>query len=335
MVMAHADMVLEGGGVKSSALVGALAALANNADPYTFHRFAGTSAGAIVAGLMASGMSVGQVKSLMENVDFSKFEDQKGILANVPLVGPLAGLLFHQGLYAGDFLHEWLLETLAQQGVRTWADLREDDPHSDLPLERRYKLVVIVSDISRGYMLKLPWDYEALLGIDPDTALVADAIRASASIPFFFRPWRMAVNLPEFGHDHIVCADGGLLSNFPMELFDRTDGQAARWPTLGVKLSPQTTIRDQDWSPDNSNIELAKSVLSTMMNAHEQQYLSDPRTVSRTIFVDTAKYRPTDFHLNLAQKEELFKEGYDAGTKFLRTWDWGAWKDADYSPGVQ
>lgn len=330
--MADADVVLEGGGVKGSALVGTLSALANHPDPYSFHRFAGTSAGAIVAGLMAAGMSIADVGQVMEELDFSKFEDKEGFLAHVPLLGPLSGLLIHEGLFAGDFLHQWLTDTLARQGVHTWADLRQDDPDSALPPEKRYKLVVIVSDISRGYMLKLPWDYEHLLGIDPDTALVADAIRASASIPFFFRPWKMAVNLAEFGHDHIVCSDGGLLSNFPMEIFDRTDGKPSRWPTLGVKLSPQTTVRSEDWSPDNSNLQLAKSLLSTMLNAHEHQYLSDPRTVSRTIFVDTSKFRATDFHLNLADKELLFKEGLDAGTKFLSTWDWGAWKDGDYSP---
>ena len=27
--------------------------------------------------------------------------------------------------------------------------------------------------------------------------------------------------------------DGGLLSNFPVEVFDRSDGQPARWPTPG------------------------------------------------------------------------------------------------------
>ncbi|PYI40341.1 hypothetical protein CVS30_02185 [Arthrobacter psychrolactophilus] len=74
--MAHADLVLEGGGVKGSAMVGAVAALEKLKDPYAFHRVASTSAGAIVA----------------------------GFLAHVPVLGPLSGLLLHQGLYAGDAL---------------------------------------------------------------------------------------------------------------------------------------------------------------------------------------------------------------------------------------
>ncbi len=28
-----------------------------------------------------------------------------------------------------------------------------------------------------------------------------------------------------------------MLSNFPIEVFDRTDGKPPRWPTFGIKLS--------------------------------------------------------------------------------------------------
>lgn len=329
--MAHADLVLEGGGVKGTALVGAVAALAGFADPYTFHRIAGTSAGAIVAGLLASGRSPANVKAVMDELDYSRFEDEKGFLAGVPLVGPVAGLLLHQGMYVGDFLHSWIRQLLAERGVHTWADLKEPDTASALPPSQRYKLVVIVSDVSRGRMLRLPWDYEALLGVDPDTASVADAIRASASVPFVFRPWTMPVKLPGTLHKHIVCSDGGLLSNYPLSIFDRQDGRTPRWPTIGIKLSGKATIRSQDWSPDNNNLELAKSLLSTMMGARDRAYVSDPQASSRTSFVDTSTFSDTDFHLSRQDKDALYAAGLAGGKKFLATWDWEKWKAGDYS----
>jgi len=329
--MADADLVLEGGGVKGSSLVGAVTALAQHQDPYTFHRVAGTSAGAIVAGLLASGIPIAQVKTIMDELDFSRFQDEVGFLAHVPAVGPVASLLLHEGLYAGGFLHDWLTETLAAQGVGTWADLKEDDPNSALPPSQRYKLVVIVSDVSRGLMLRLPWDYEPLLGMDPDTASVADAIRASASIPFFFRPWKMPTNATLTGHDHIVCVDGGMLSNFPMAIFDRHDNAEPRWPTLGVKLSGQSTIRTQDWQPENNNIQLAKSLLATMVGAHDRSYVNDPQAISRTIFVDTSAYRSTDFNLTAEDKTAMFNKGVGSGKKFLTSWDWEKWKSGDYT----
>jgi NTE family protein len=329
--MADADLVLEGGGVKGSSLVGAVTALAEHTDPYTFRRVAGTSAGAIVAALLASGMSVSQVKTVMDGLDFGRFEDESGFLAHLPGLGEAAGLLLHEGLFSGGFLHDWISETLAAQGVYTWADLKEDDPGSALPPAHRYRLVVIVSDVSRGLMLRLPWDYDTLLGLDPDKVSVADAIRASASIPFFFRPWKMPASTSVTGHDHIVCADGGLLSNFPMAIFDRHDGQPSRWPTLGVKLSGQTSIRTEDWAPDNSNLQLAKSLLSTMVGAHDRSYVNDPQAVSRTIFVDTSNYRATDFHLTPEDKDAMFTTGRASGQKFLSSWDWEAWKAGDYA----
>lgn len=36
-------------------------------------------------------------------------------------------------------------------------------------------------------MLRLPWDYRELCDCDPDDIPVADAVTASAAIPFFFR----------------------------------------------------------------------------------------------------------------------------------------------------
>ncbi|ALE07034.1 hypothetical protein AL755_18790 [Arthrobacter sp. ERGS1:01] len=329
--MADADLVLEGGGVKGSGLVGAVTALTEHSDPYEFHRIAGTSAGAIVAGFLASGISAGQVKDIMDQLDFSRFEDRAGLLKHVPGLDDVSGLLIHEGLFAGEFMHTWISATMAAHGIHTWGDLKDDDPGSALPPEQQYRLVVIVSDVSRGLMLRLPWDYKPLLGIDPDKIPVADAIRASASIPFFFRPWQMPADSAVTSHDHIVCVDGGLLSNYPLSIFDRQDGKDSRWPTLGVKLSGQTTIRTDDWSPDSDNLALAKSLLGTMMSAHDSAYVDDPQATSRTIFVDTSPYQATDFHLTPADKTTLFTKGVGSGNKFLTTWDWAKWKSGDFN----
>ena len=53
------------------------------------------------------------------------------------------------------------------------------------------------------------------------------------SIPFFYEP----VKLDNAKHKACWFVDGGMLSNFPVDVFDRTDGQPPRWPTFGIKLS--------------------------------------------------------------------------------------------------
>lgn len=325
--MADADLVLEGGGVKGAGLAGALSALVDRTDPYTFHRVAGTSAGAIVASMTAAGLSAVDLKQIMLDLDFSKFEDESRMFKHARELGEGIGLVFKEGMFKGDFLHSWISETLASKGVRKWGDLKQDDPGSSLPPEQRYKLVVVVSDVSRGRMLRIPWDCRPLLGIDPDDQPVADAVRASASIPFFFRPFHMTADpTVTGGHKEILCTDGGMLSNYPIDIFDRNDGQPARWPTLGVKLSARRPVADASWDPDANDLGLALSLISTMENAHDQMHVDQEFFSSRTIFVDTTGYKATDFHLTLADKQKLFDSGHAAAEEFLETWDWAAWK---------
>ena len=66
------------------------------------------------------------------------------------------------------------------------------------------------------------------------------------------------------GHGQILCTDGGMLSNFPVGVFDRTDGNPPRWPTFGVKLSARLLAEQGTWNPDADAIQLAKSLLATM-----------------------------------------------------------------------
>src|SRR6266540_5432448 len=179
-----ADLVLEGGGVKGIGLVGAYSILKEAG--YEFHRIAGSSAGAIAGALIASGMHLDDLQKLMREVDYGNFQD-KGFLDHLGLVGKGLSLLFEKGIYEGRYLHEWLDGLLAGLGKRTFGDLRIEDPDGTLPPERAYRLVVMASDVTRGRIARLPWDYP-LYGRNPDKQLVADAVRASMSIPFFYEP---------------------------------------------------------------------------------------------------------------------------------------------------
>ena len=330
--MADVDLVLEGGGVKGAGLVGAITTLASAADPYTIHRVAGTSAGAIVASMIAAGYDAVEMTQIMTDLDFAQFEDEESLFGHLEKIGEGLGLLLHEGLFVGEFLHDWIEKLLAAKGVHTWGDLKDHDPGSSLPPDRQYKLVVVVSDVSRGRMLRLPWDYREQLGVDPDTQPVADAVRSSAGIPFFFRPFHMKADPAHtHGHGEILCTDGGMLSNFPVAIFDRNDGQPSRWPTFGIKLSARQAITDANWDPNADAIQLAKSLLSTMQNAHDQAHIDDPSVAARTIFVDTSGYSATDFHLTAADKTTLFTNGQTAGNKFLSKWDWAQWQQGDYT----
>src|SRR5207247_10100682 len=77
-------------------------------------------------------------------------------------------------------------------------------------------------------LLLLPRDAQAI-GRDPDDLEVAEAVRMSMSMPVFFEPVTVQAN----GRD-VILVDGGMLSNFPVWVFD-SDG-VPDWPTFGLKL---------------------------------------------------------------------------------------------------
>jgi len=326
----RADLVLEGGGVKGIGLVGAAVALTEAG--YRLNRVAGTSAGAVVGAVAAAGLVGEQLKEVALSLDYSRFTDAAP-LERIPVFGPGAALLAGSGLYKGDYAHEWIRSRLADQGIHTFGDLRLDD--DDLPPERRYKLVVTATDLTLGQLVRLPWDYRSVYGLDPDEQPVADAVRASMSIPFFFRP--VTVRNPARKLVSTLV-DGGLLSNFPIDSFDRTDGQPPRWPTFGVTLLPNLPAGDDKVVPllrlpSPPGVHLLESVIATILVGRDQTYLNQPWVAARTIRVDTTAVGVVDFKITPAQTQALYGKGFTAAREFLDQWDWPAYRARFRSDG--
>jgi NTE family protein len=308
------DLVLEGGGVRGIALAGAIEVLEEHGIGTA--RVAGASAGAIVGSLVAAGMPARRLHETMMTLDYSRFLDESEI-GRIPVIGHGLALLRERGVYAGDYFRGLIAEHLADLGVRTFADLHQDDPDSDLPEERRYKLLVMVSDVSRGRLLRLPWDYREGLGRDPDEQSVATAVQASMSIPFFFRP----ITVPVAGDEPSVLVDGGLLSNFPVDAFDRNDGRPPRWPTIGIKLVAAVGPHEVRHRVEG-DLSLALAILHTMQGWHDELRLADPLVQRRTIFVDTFGVKATDFDIDRATQQRLYENGRTAAGKFLAGEGW-------------
>ena len=312
----QADLVLEGGGVKGLGLVGAVTELA--AAGYAFPRVAGSSAGAVVACLVAAlqraGEPVARLEEVVRGVDLRRLRDVGG-LGRLPLVGRALALLVHDGAYEGRYLEDFLTGALGDLGVRTFADLAipADDPAADgLPPGRRSRLVVTVSDLSRSRLARLPWD---LPEYGADDLPVARAVRASAAIPLFFRPVRQPTPTGP-----ATWVDGGLLSSFPVELFDRTDAADPRWPTFGVRLTTRPPTPPVT-RPVAGPLAIALASLDTLLTDQGAAYLDDRCTVERTVFVPTDGVSVVDFDLDAATSERLRVAGEQAAREFLAGWD--------------
>jgi NTE family protein len=305
-----ADVVLEGGGVKGIALVGALSVLEERG--YRFHRVAGTSAGAIVGALVAARIPTVQLQRIMEELDYHRFQDGTW-LTRLGLPGQLFTLLLNSGIYRGDHLSRWLREVLDEHGVRTFADVRGDDPGTSSPHEEDHRLVVMASDISQGCLRRLPWEYDRY-GLTADEVEIVDAVRASMSIPYFFRPVKLRDRIAE---EDCWLVDGGMLSNFPVDVFDRRDGRRPRWPTFGIKLSARADAAQGIRHRVGGVWSKSRAMLGTLTSFYDRIYLEREEVQARTIFIDTMKVRATDFDLDRATQQQLYDNGRAAAERFL------------------
>lgn len=305
------DLVLEGGGVKGIGLVGALAALEERG--FQSQRVAGSSAGAIVAALHAAGYTAEEMRDIVLAMDLEVFLDG-GWLSRLPFIGPWLSVVVSHGIHRGERLHRWLREHLAAKGITTFADLGGGTD---------CRLQIIVSDVSERELLVLPRDAHKL-GVSPEALEVAKVVRMSSAIPLFFRPVRLK-NPRTKRHQTLV--DGGLLSNFPVWLFD-TRGEP-RWPTFGLMLTedePDVPISSRIGRESDrfGLIGYLKSLVRTMLEAHDRRYLRSA-TFARTIAIPTLGVHTLEFELSKRKKELLYESGREAAEIFLATWDFHAY----------
>ncbi len=293
----RADAVFEGGGVRGIALVGALAA-AEEAGYTEWVNVAGSSVGAVLAALVAAGYRARDIRVMMDDLDLAA-------LRQVGFGGPGLGLLLCGGLYSLLPLQHWLAKALAQKGFATFGDrlLPTADPRY------RHRLQVITSDLARQALVVLPRDGQPY-GVAPDAVPVAQAVLMSASIPLYFRPvrWRGG-----------VFVDGGLLSNFPVWLFDEPGAPA--WPTFGFHF--QDAPHAQPPRPPRWPWEIALASIEAMLGNQNARQVPGA-DVARVIEVPTLGVSPTNFNLTRTERTALYQAGYSAGARFFQRWSFGA-----------
>ena len=328
----RADGVFEGGGVKGIAFAGAIAAAERDAGVKEWVNLAGTSAGSIVAALLVAGFDAAGIQKLLADAKYARFADTGP--GGVWVSGLFNALFRMRGAAPGRYFLEWMGEQLAASPLAkelgkselTFADVRrldlpprEEVPDiSDVQYERaKYRLHVIGSDITTGRMIILPDDlpdYEDENGkpFDKDSFPIVEAVRMSMSYPFLFTP----VVLHRQGKP-VYVVDGGLLSNFPIWLFD---GPHPKRPTWGFRLHggssveeglPYRKIPRPLWA-----VPLLKAMFSAATEAWDRQQLSHA-TSARTVSVPTHQIGTTDFGLTRAEADSLYAWGVNAAHDFF------------------
>lgn len=288
------DGVFSGGGIKGFAFIGALQVFEE--EGIQFERVAGTSAGAIIATFIAAGFNAKEIEDMFEELDLKTLLDPPKTVFGLPFLKWI-NLYRHSGLYRGRLLENWFSNKLASKKIYTFSDLPNDT------------LKLIASDLTNGQMIILPNDLSKY-GIDGNHFPVSRALRMSCGLPFFFEPIYLKTR-----HHKSVIVDGGVLSNFPLWIFD---SEFQRRPVIGLKLSSN----NEEMEPheiDNA-IQLFEALFSTMKDAHDKRYI-DRKHARNIIFIPADKFSSTtQFTIDEETKQELIKIGRERTKDFLKNW---------------
>lgn len=328
----RADGVFEGGGVKGIAFAGAIASAEKDAGVEEWVNLAGTSAGSIVAALLVAGYDAAGLQEILAGAVYSRFADCGP--GGIWLGGLFNAVARLRGMAHGSYFGEWMGERLAASPLAkdlgkselTFADVKRHDlpPMEDIEgmtpekYERAtYRLHVIGSDVTTGRMIILPDDlpdYEDENGkpFERDSFPIVDAVRMSMSYPFLFTP----VVLHRKGKP-VYVVDGGLLSNFPIWLFDSPNPKR---PTLGFRLHPGETV--QEGLPYRNiprpfwEVPLLKAMFSAATEAWDREQMEQVVS-ARTVSIPTHEISTTDFGLSPEDASHLYEWGLNAAHAFF------------------
>lgn len=363
------DLVFEGGGAKGMVFVGAMQVF--EAEGHTPGRLLGTSAGAITAALLAAGYSSAEMLTALaeREGDHSVFASFMGMPAAVDKAGlqtsAMRQLLRQLNLpfvpdRFEDKLDDWLTEWLAgQSGLRhvfsfierggwysadnflTWLRRRLDTgafrggprAFSALTLAQYHAatgadLTLIASDVTGGAMLVL--NHQTA----PDLPVVW-AVRMSMSIPLL---WQEVIWQPEWGAyrgrplaGHAIV-DGGLLSNFPLELLVSDDPQvmAVMGPktasaAIGLLIDESLAVpgADPEAAPaaakpgmgELQTVRRLSQLLNTALSARDKMVIEAFEKL--VVRLPAKGYGTTEFEMSEARRERLVEAGRATMTAYL------------------
>ena len=270
-------LVLSGGGAKGFAHIGVLKVLEKAGVKIDY--IAGTSMGAVVGGLYASGYSATQIDSIFYNTDFDellqdyiprasksfyeKRNDQMYALSlpfNKLKIGiPIA---LSKGMYNYN-----LLSKLTHK-------VRYVDDFSQLPIP----FLCVATDIEKGEPVILDHGY------------LAQAMLASSAFPSLFSPVEI---------DGKLLVDGGVVNNYPVEEIRKMGADII----IGVDV--QDDLKDRNSLKDATRILVQITNLDMIKVMKEKQKLTD-------IYIkpDVSSYGVISFD----EGQEIVKKGEEAAT---------------------
>lgn len=257
------------------------------------------------------------------------------------------------GVNPGKYFFNWMKEVMEENGVSTVTDLnkkaqdipklRVRNPTTQNASTLRGDINLITSEIVSQNKIEFP-RMTNLFRENPDDLHPANFVRASMSIPFFFASHPIG-NIPSqsqkikdawiqhFGSDQNIprtarFIDGGMMSNFPINVFYNPKILEPRLPSFGIDLD--------DSIPEAEDFDLRPwglgSYIGRMFNTIRYYYDKDFLIKNNVFKKGIGKIMLSDFNwLNFFISEEeklrMFIRGAQAAKDFLIGFDWKKYQE--------
>ena len=326
----YRNLVMEGGGIRGIAYGGALLELEQRGVLAGLVRVGGTSAGAIQAALLAVGYSAQEIIDVVNATPVQRLNDGRFIF-----FGGTHRLVKEYGWYRGDEFSTYLGELVARKTNN--AHLTLGELHA-LALKEpgRYRDLYTTGTNLTQQQVQV-FSHETT-----PTMRVADAVRISMSIPLYFRAVlldaenNVITGTPAPGQPVQVLVDGGLLANYPVNLFDfphympagfvgppDAHGHIFNPETLGLRLDraeqipldgiPGACRQLAPYDITDFNTYMGALYTVALENLNPVQPADWPRTIS----IDFLNFSPKIKRISDVQKKQLMDSGRRGAQAFF------------------
>lgn len=258
------------------------------------------------------------------------------------------------GINPGNFFYDWIKKQLVDNGVSKVSDLNKKAatlPKLNLRPENPERLDTLCGDvtfIASELVTQNKIQFPAMCNLfreqkDIDTLQPAGFIRASMAIPVFFESYFIN-NIPnesvevkkawlDILDEHnppteVRFVDGGILSNFPINIFYNPQVKVPRLPSFGIDLD--------DSKPENKStnpyhwtfLGYLGRMFNTIRFYYDKDFLLKNKFFEKGIGkIPLSDYNWLNFFLSDQDKIDMFVLGAKAATDFLIGFDWEQYKN--------
>ncbi|GAB3414837.1 patatin-like phospholipase family protein [Niabella aquatica] len=258
------------------------------------------------------------------------------------------------GINPGNFFYNWIEKQMRDNGVTNTSDLVSKAGQEIPGLHLRHQhpqglsalngdVTFITSELATQNKIEFPVMAGLFRNKENDDLHPAGFVRASMSIPMFFESYfikDIPCKNPEikrkwkdtFDEDDPPSiarfVDGGILSNFPINIFYNPRVMVPRLPSFGIDLDDAAPEDKTKHASGWTMMGYFGRIFNTIRNYYDKDFQLKNKVYSRGVgTIPLAEYNWLNFFVSDKDKLAMFEKGAEAATQFLLTFDWEAYKN--------